>query len=614
MTISTEASKFIETFNYSYEAKHRAFEENFWATKMNLSGSSIEKLTQTKGELDEFLGDQNVLEQVQKFLKSSEITDEERKILLIFERTFKCYIIQDPKAKEIKLKIDQLEAELQEERKNMKLGYTVNNEFTAASSVQLRNLMTTSPDVAVRKAAYEGLKSIGSFVAKKFSEIVKLRNQFAKALGFPCFYDMKVNQAEGFDKITLFKILDELEARSRPILIASRERLAEKKGKDSLEPYNISHVLHGDLAKLKDPYFPFDNAVDCWARSFAAMGIQYSDATMQLDLCDRAGKYSNGFCHWPRVAWMSPKGWVPSQTNFTSLATPSAVGSGYTALVTLMHEGGHAAHFANVEQKSPLFSQERAPTSVAYAENQSMFLDSVVSDSAWMARYGLSRDGEVIPWDLIEKEIRETHDYQVFSLAGMIAVPIFERRLYELPEHEVTAERIIQLADEIECKVQGGFSPRPLLSVPHILSDESSCYYHGYVLADMSVYQTRDYFLKKYGSIVDNPLVGKELTEVYWKPGNSEIFLHLVQKLTGKPLTGDAWIAKLQFDLEERIQKEKQAYKEAFTLGPKYKAGESVDLKMRVKFVHGDEIIADSADSGLSEACSVYKTWVAQLK
>ena len=34
-----------------------------------------------------------------------------------------------------------------------------------------------------------------------------------------------------------------------------------------------------------------------------------------------------------------------------------------------------AAHFANVTQPSPLFSQERAPTSVAYAENQSMVSD-----------------------------------------------------------------------------------------------------------------------------------------------------------------------------------------------------------------------------------------------
>ena len=47
----------------------------------------------------------------------------------------------------------------------------------------------------------------------------------------------------------------------------------------------------------------------------------------------------------------------PSRTNFTSLADPAAVGSGKTALTTLMHEAGHAAHFANIEMPSPLFSQ-----------------------------------------------------------------------------------------------------------------------------------------------------------------------------------------------------------------------------------------------------------------
>lgn len=53
--------------------------------------------------------------------------------------------------------------------------------------------------------------------------------------------------------------------------------------------------------------------------------------------------------------------------------------------------GGHAAHFANIDQHSPFFSQERAPTSVAYAENQSMFLDSLISDGDWLARYAKSR-------------------------------------------------------------------------------------------------------------------------------------------------------------------------------------------------------------------------------
>lgn len=58
-----------------------------------------------------------------------------------------------------------------------------------------------------------------------------------------------------------------------------------------------------------------------------------------------------------------------------------------------------------------------------------------------------------------------------------------------------------------QTKIQGGLYSRPMLSVPHILADESSCYCHGYVLAEMSVHQTRDHFLETLGAIVDRPEV-----------------------------------------------------------------------------------------------------------
>lgn len=45
------------------------------------------------------------------------------------------------------------------------------------------------------------------------------------------------------------------------------------------------------------------------------------------------------------------------------------------------------------------------------------------------------------------------------------------------------------------------------MSVPHILADESSAYYHAYVLAEMSVHQTRAHFKRKYGALTDNEQV-----------------------------------------------------------------------------------------------------------
>jgi oligoendopeptidase F len=148
-----------------------------------------------------------------------------------------------------------------------------------------------------------------------------------------------------------------------------------------------------------------------------------------------------------------------------------------------MHEAGHAAHFANIKQPSPLFSQERAPTSVAYAENQSMFLDSLVGDAAWRAKYARDLNASPIPFEVHEEEIRSTHPFQVFQLRAMLSVSYFEKALYELPEDELTPGKVQALADEIEIQIQGGLSARPLLSVPHLVSDEASCYYQGYTVS-----------------------------------------------------------------------------------------------------------------------------------
>lgn len=61
---------------------------------------------------------------------------------------------------------------------------------------------------------------------------------------------------------------------------------------------------------------------------------------------------------------------------------------------------------------------------------------------------------------------------QVLGLRNMLSVCYFEKALYELPPDELTAIAVAALADRVERNVQGGLSGRPLLSVPHLLSDE----------------------------------------------------------------------------------------------------------------------------------------------
>lgn len=63
--------------------------------------------------------------------------------------------------------------------------------------MQLRTTMRVNEDEATRKAAYEGLRGVGPFVAEPFLKIVKDRNRLAKKLGFACFYDMKASKGVG---------------------------------------------------------------------------------------------------------------------------------------------------------------------------------------------------------------------------------------------------------------------------------------------------------------------------------------------------------------------------------------------------------------------------------
>ena len=431
-----EIQKFIDETNAEYERVHVLFEEQFWGTKMALKEGnySTALLSATKEAMESFLGDEENLAKATRYAAAA--TAEQRTVLDCFARTFACYQMSSDAARKLRSAATAAEDALSDKRNKLGLGFAdpKTGAFVEKSSVGLRTTMRTADDEATRRAAWEGLRSIGPFVLEGgFCDLVKQRNALAKALGFEDFYDYKVTNAEGFGKAALFEKLDKLRSGSDGLLAAARDKLRAAKGEGAAEPWNTSYALAGETEKALDPYFPFEKSVEVWGRCFGALGISYKGATMSLDLLDRKHKYSNGFCHWPQPAWRKPDGsWQPSVTNFTSLADPKAVGSGKTALTTLMHEAGHAAHFSNIDQPSPLFSQERAPTSVAYAENQSMFLDSLCGDAAWRAAYCRDRAGKPLPFSLHEAELRATHDYAVFGLRGMLAVPYFEKALYEM--------------------------------------------------------------------------------------------------------------------------------------------------------------------------------------
>jgi hypothetical protein len=306
----------IADLNTAYLALHKAFEDQFWATKMGKADGDSALLASSKTAMEAFLADPAHLAAVQAAAAPASDTPPSNPALSelaavtpsaaqaaaldVLARAFAVNQLPTPEAASLRQELNTLEAELQDDRNGLKLGYThpETGAFVEASGVQLRNLMRNSPQEGLRRAAYVALRSIGPAVLPKFCEIVKRRNALAAQVGGAgCnFYEMKLRASEGMGLGELFSgLLGPLEAGTRPTRDAALAELAAAKGPDAVKPWNRGFVMAGDSEKALDPYFPFSGAVSAWARSFAALGIGYARSLMRLDLLDRKGKYSNGF-------------------------------------------------------------------------------------------------------------------------------------------------------------------------------------------------------------------------------------------------------------------------------------------------------------------------------
>jgi hypothetical protein len=128
--------------------------------------------------------------------------------------------------------------------------------------------------------------------------------------------------------------------------------------------------------------------------------------------------------------------------------------------------------------------------------------------------------------------------------------------------------------------------------------------------------------MQRDGYIVDNPKVGSTLATAYWKHGNDQPFLKLIHELTGKELSGEAWVSVLKKGTEEHLQEERRDYQKNLAELQKVEQSSSSgksnrdehktepNLNMTIRFVDGDVLIADSSEGGVLQACHDFESYV----
>ena len=619
--MNAKSSQTAADFDREYLAVHVRKEDLYWEQYMGMAESSTafeEAEAAYKAYISNPAQLRAVTESLNRIAAAGEADEngvmaEERRNLEGWRRFFQAHTIESAEARRIQEELIGMESRTQKERAGLKLVFrdSAGKEQQASTNFLATNLIT-SPDEVVRKSSHDALLELERWVLTHgLLEQVKTRNAFARALGFPDYFAYKVRSNEDMSVEELFAVLDEFEALTRDRCFAELERLRREKGADSVLGHNLRYFTRGDAERAMDPYMPFERALFVWTKSFHNLGIRYRGASLRLDLLDRVGKYENGFMHGPVPCQWRNGTWTPARINFTSNATPNLVGSGQSGMFTLFHEGGHAAHFSNVLEGSPCFSQEYAPTSMALAETQSMFCDSLLGDAEWLGTYGRDRKGNAPSTEIIRALVVAKHPLLSFAERSILLVPVFERALYEMPDQERTPERVLALARECEQRILGvSPPPRPTLAIPHLLASEAACSYHGYLLAHMAVYQARAFFLERDGYLTDNPRIGPELSERCWAKGNAISYGGSIQNLTGEAPSGRALARECNRSTEETWAEQERRMNAARSRN-RGNDRDAFELDAHITVAHGAEIIATNT-SGMEAMFADFEAFVAK--
>lgn len=312
------ATEYLNDLNQRYLAIHRTKEDFFWETYMGISDDH-DGSTKSQTAWTNFLSNAEQISAIKAQLEAAEtITNPQEKQqtqigLQGWLATFESHAIEGEQAQAQKNALIAFEAELFEKKQNHVLTFTnENGEQTEGSLPVLSSTIRANNHEEVRQSAHQTLLDLEQWLLQNgFIELIKLRNQFARSLGYETFFDYSVKKTEKMSSEQLFSILDDFEQRTRDAHLSSLANLAEQKGQSALTGYNFVYSFAGDVMRDLDPYVPFSKSLRRWVESFGRLNIEYSGAELTLDLLDRKGKYPNGFCHGPIPSFYNQGEWLP---------------------------------------------------------------------------------------------------------------------------------------------------------------------------------------------------------------------------------------------------------------------------------------------------------------
>ena len=390
------------------------------------------------------------------------------------------------------------------------------------------------------KDAWLGYMEVGRKVENDLRELVKLRNQLAKQVGFDNYYLLKLATQE-LDPGELDALFDELDRLTRSPYEKIKKEIDMKTVMrfqvplTQLKPWHFGDLFFQGAPELGgsgvagqvnlDDLFRSVDMVAVSKKYFGGMGLDCDDILARSDLYEKPGKTPHAFC-----TDIDREGDVRVLCNLKPNLSWAD---------TILHELGHAVYDKYIDREMPYLL--RAASHSTTTEGIALMFGAMVKNEDW-----LNRVLEVPVRDAaaVSQAARQTLLVEkiVFSRWAQVMLR-FEKSMYANPDQDLSKlwwdlKKEYQLLTPPDDASLPGYAAKA-----HVLM--WPVYYHGYMMGDLFYSQVHAYVAREIlngqdplrTSFAGKNKVGEYLKEKIFAPGNKWSWNELTRRATGEPLT-----------------------------------------------------------------------------
>ena len=527
-----EIQSFIVAFEEKLAPVEKASSEAYWELATTGTEEASREVVRVGKEYNALFSDRDEFEKVKGWYEGRDAIESRilRRRLEILFRTF-----AGRQGDEATLtRIEELEAEANSVYNNHR-GRVGGEE---KSENELRGILRSSGDAALRQEAWEASKSVGRHVEGTVRELARLRNKLARDAGYPN-HRVRALDLQEIEVESLDRLMDELEATTRAPFEELRgeidAHLKQRFETERVMPWHLSdpffqscaHEIaalghsNGGPGTDADRYFEGKDLLTLTRETYDGMGLEVRDVLARSDLYERPGKSQHAFC--------IPIGRdYPYDVRVLANAEPDAYWAD-----TMLHEFGHAVYDKNLNPSLPYLLRSVAHTSTT--EAIALMMGSLASDPAWLSSVaGVSEDVLEADREYLHRSTRA--DKLVFVRWALVMYR-FEAALYEDPDRDDLNDLWWDLVEDLQFQGSPPGRDEPDWAAKiHVAV--APIYYHNYVLGHLTAAQLRHHLEERVASrpFFLSETAGRYLQQAIFGPGARDDWEETILHATGEEL------------------------------------------------------------------------------